>query len=118
MSGAGGDRLTADELAGYLDAEGRPAPVYVPGQAYQWIMTQGWVRVGYYVGRLDPLTLVVAHCSYYRSAGGMTHAALSTGGGNAQTAWEYQGTHLIGVPHVVGVSRYHGRVHRGRVAHG
>jgi hypothetical protein len=111
------DRLSAAELAEIAGEHEGDRPFYVPGRAYQWILSHGWVRVGYYVRHVDPLTVRVAHCSYYRSAGGQTHAALSAAGGNAQTAWEYQGDHLIGLPHVLGVSVYHGEVHRGRVAH-
>lgn len=112
MAAKKGTSLPADEVAERL-----ATPFYRPGRAYLWILTHGWTRVGFYLGHLDPLTIRVAHSSYYRSAGSQTHAQLATGGGNAQTLWEYTGNELLTVPHVISVTEYAGEVPHGRVAH-
>lgn len=102
------DRMTAEEVA-----EWTATPFYREGVPYQWIMSYGWVIVGFYVGPgPTPLEIRVAHASYYRSAGGQTHAALATGGGNADTSWEYFGDRLINRTQVQGVSEYRGEVRR------
>jgi hypothetical protein len=106
------DRMTADEVREWCGT-----PFYREGVPYQWIMSYGWVIVGFYVGcGPTPLEIRVAHASYYRSAGNQTHAALATQGGNDSTAWEYFGDRLINRTQVMGVSEYHGDVKRSRLA--
>lgn len=85
-------------------------PFYRPGVAYTWVLTHGWVCVGYFVGMPDPLTIRVAHSNYYRSAGNQTHASLARNGGNVNTSWEYMGDELISRPHVIRATPYHGAV--------
>jgi GrpB-like predicted nucleotidyltransferase (UPF0157 family) len=105
-------RMTAEEVA-----EWNARPFYREGVPYQWVMSYGWVIVGYYVGPgPTPLEIRVAHASYYRSAGNQTHASLATNGGNDSTAWEYFGDRLINRTQVQGVSEYHGEVRNGRLA--
>jgi GrpB-like predicted nucleotidyltransferase (UPF0157 family) len=106
------DVMTPDEVA-----EWNARPFYREGVPYQWVMSYGWVIVGYYVGPgPTPLEIRVAHASYYRSAGGQTHASLAANGGNEQTTWEYFGDRLINRTQVQGVSEYAGEVRRARLA--
>jgi len=85
---------------------------YIAGHPYQFILTHGWVMVGYFVCYHDPLTIRLAHASYYNSAGNQTHASLARNGGNENTSWEYCGDKLINKMHIIHVNKYYGKVHK------
>lgn len=104
------DELREDEVSEILSR-----PFYTPGKAYRWTLTQGWCRVGFFLGYgQTPLEIRVAHCSYYRSAGNQTHASLSVNGGNSETEWEYCGHSQLLLGHIISVDPYEGEVPRGR----
>lgn len=109
MSKAKRDRLDEKELMAAAER-----PLLQPGLPYQFIMTYGWVVVAFYVRHETPLTIRVAHCSYYQNAG-KTHAQLAREGGAA--AWRYEGNTTLTTHHILRVVEYHGEVPRG-IVHG
>lgn len=97
------------------EAELLAAPsLYQPGKPLQWVMSYGWVLVGFYVRHESPLKVRVAHANYYIRAG-KTHADLAREGAGDETKWCYLGNTEISVPHVLFTDEYFGEVPRGPI---
>lgn len=105
------DQLTAGEVEAWIGRD-----FYQPGEAYLWVLGFGWCCVGFFARWESPFEIRVAHASYYRTAGGQTHAALARNGPTPSTAWEYHGDELLNRTQVIRVTNYRGEVPRGHVA--
>lgn len=104
------DKLTAEEIE-VIAPQSKPA--YEVGRAYQWVLTQGWVVVGFFVGHgHTPFELRCVHLNYYRSAGNQTHAQLAQNGGNEATEFEYSGNGFINFGQIIYCVEYNGEVPR------
>lgn len=89
-------------------------PFYVEGKPYRWILSFGWVVVGFYVCHETPLTIRVAHCSFIRQAH-KDWGAFAVEGAAPNTEWRYEGNTLLTVPHILRVSEYMGEVQSGAI---
>jgi hypothetical protein len=101
------DELTTDELG----AIGKDS-ILIPGRPYLFVMGFGWAIVAYFVCRLDPFTIKVAHANHFRNAG-VDYGKFIHGGASATTEWRYEGTTELSVGAIQRKTLYHGKVPRG-----
>jgi len=103
------DIMPEEELADFQAIDN----ILVSGNAYLWVVTFRWAIVGYYIKHIAPHRILVAHPSFFTTAG-RDYASLAREGAGPDCQWRYYGPVLELNPfQVLKTIPYHGQVHRG-----